>query len=186
MTGIKFFGVVHEHPELAPNKSVGESVCLSDVHIAHFGYLTETVRRGRFDRNIPLMFRDRSKYPSRTLGKLLMVRDWVHLGRYVAEQAGNRLTPDAAAHFEAALDLYRKEFLGKVHCLAMDSLQYYHEACLALGRGFDVDVAIKIGWPGGGTRDIVYRGRVASVEDLTLLVGGTSTELAAVWKEKYL
>ena len=185
-TRITWFGQVHEHPEIAINRSVGESICLSDVHIAHVGYLTETIRRRRFDRNIQLMFRDRAKYPDRMLGKLLMIRDWCHLARYEAQAAGGQLSPTAAAHYEAALEMFRKEFLGKAHTLALDGMQYYHEAVLHLGRGFDVEVVVRVGWPDGQPRDVSYRGRIASLEDLQTLLGGAAKELGGIWKEKYL
>ena len=75
---VRFFGFVHEHPETKINEGVGQSTILSDVNIAHDGYFTEEGRRGRFMRNINLMFKDRELYPERNLGKFLMIRDWVH------------------------------------------------------------------------------------------------------------
>ena len=47
------------------NEGVGSSTVLSDANIAHEGYLTETVRRGRFLRNIDLMKKDRELNPER-------------------------------------------------------------------------------------------------------------------------
>ena len=186
LTDIRFFGFVHEHPEKALNHSVGQSVVLSDVHIAHDGYLTEEVRRRRFDRNIPLMFRDRLKYPNRVLGKFLMIRDWCHLARHSMEQNGGNLTPDAVHYLEAAVETYRRNFLGMTHVMAMDGLQYYNEALQMLNRGFDVQVSVKVGGANGMPSEVNYAGRVSCAEDLTkiLLIG--ASDLTSTWKEKYL
>ncbi|NIM05539.1 MAG: hypothetical protein GTN65_07960, partial [Armatimonadetes bacterium] len=50
--GVKFFGVIHEHPEEGLNQGIQPAVVLSDVHIMHDGYVTEKVRRERFLRNL--------------------------------------------------------------------------------------------------------------------------------------
>ena len=181
-TGIRFFGVVHEHPEVAINCSVGQSVVLSDVHIAHDGYLTESIRRGRFDRNLVLMFRDRQKYPERMLGRFLMIRDWCHLARYSAQ---NGAGGDVGAYLEAAIEAYQKHFLGRTHTFALDGLQYYNEALQALGRGFDVKVSLMLAGP-NGPQQFDYAGRVASKDDLLQMVGKSTEELSAAWGGKYL
>lgn len=186
LTNIRFWGFIHEHPETAINHSVGQSVVISDVHIAHDGYLTEEIRRKRFDRNIPLMFKDRLKYPDRVLGKFLMIRDWCHLGRYQIEQAGQRMTPEACSYLEAAVEAYRKEFLGLTHIMGMDGLQYYNEALQLLNQGFEVQVALKVGGLDGQPHEVMYSGRVATKEDLEKLVLGSIQDLSGVWAGKYL
>lgn len=185
-SGIRFYGVVHEHPEVAINHSVGYSVVLSDVHISHMGYLTETVRRKRFQRNITLMFRDRAKYPDRLLGKFLMVRDWCHLARYEVERNGRQLTPQAVQYLEAAVAAYQQDFLGATHVMAADGLAYYNEALQHLNRGFEVGVTIKVGALDGAPHELVYNGRVASPEDLLKLVSSGAKELASVWDGEYI
>ena len=184
-TGIRFIGRVHEHPELGLNQSVGQSIVLSDVHIAHDGYLTESTRRKRFDRNIALMYRDRATYPDRVLGKFLMIRDWIHLARYEAEKVGG-LTPQAVQYLEAALDSYRKNFLGGTHQMAVDGLPYYNEALQILGRGFETQIVLKVGGVDGQPRELVYTGRVADRKDMETLIMGGVRDLSAVWDEEYL
>lgn len=185
-TGIRFFGKVHEHPEIGINQSVGQSIVVSDVHIAHDGYLTETGRRKRFERNIPLMMRDRAAYPDRLLGKFLMIRDWVHLARYELERSGRRMTPQAAAYLESAVSAYQKDFLGRTHMMAMDGLAYYNEALQHLGRGFETQAVLKIGGLDGMSHDFAYSGRVASQADLQTMLGGASRDLTEVWKGEYV
>ena len=184
-TGIRFWGRVHEHPETEINHSVGDTVVLFDVHIGHDGYLTESGRRKRFDRNIKLMHWDRATYPNRVLGKFLMLRDWIHLGRYEAEKH-NMLTPEAMQYLEAAVRSFQDNFLGVTHQMATDGLMYYNEALQLLGRGFEVQVVLKVGTLDGSSRELVYNGRVASRQDLEKLVGGSVKELASVWEGEYL
>ena len=184
-TGIRFWGRVHEHPEIEINHSVGDTVALFDVHIGHDGYLTESGRRKRFDRNIKLMHWDRATYPDRVLGKFLMLRDWIHLGRYEAEKH-NALTPEATQYLEAAVRSFQENFLGVTHQMATDGLMYYNEALQLLGRGFEVQVVLKIGTLDGSPRELVYNGRVATRQDLEKLVSGSVKELASVWEGEYL
>ncbi|MBI4134423.1 MAG: methyltransferase domain-containing protein, partial [Candidatus Terrybacteria bacterium] len=82
--GMKCYGLVHEHFEFGINKGIGaECFCPGDFHIHHDGYLTETIRRGRFARNLKLLECDRRKYPHRLLGIYLYeIRDNSHLANY--------------------------------------------------------------------------------------------------------
>jgi len=134
--GIKFFGVVHEHPEKSLNEGVGVSTLLSDVDIAHDGYLTETGRRKRFNRNFQLLLRDREKYPDRELGKFLIMRDWILLSRYELEMNGGKLTPQIEKNCRAVVKMYQDEFLGKKGLMSADGLQFYSEALEFLREGF--------------------------------------------------
>lgn len=185
-TNIRFWGFVHEHPEKQINHSVGQSVVVSDVHLGHDGYLTEAIRRKRFNRNIPLMFKDRLKYPDRVLGKFLMIRDWCHLGRYEIEQNGQQMVPAARAYLEAAVEAYRKDFLGLTHIMGMDGLQYYNEALQLLNKGFETQIVLKVGGLDGQPHEVQYSGRVASKEDMETLIAGSVRDLAGVWDGKYL
>lgn len=142
--GIKFYGVIHEHPETGLNESVGEATILADVDIAHDGYLTETGRRKRFDRNIGLMFKDREKYPERLLGKFLMMRDWLHLIKYTMEQLKGQVTPECVEWAEAIIATYRKDFLGQDNMFAVDGLEFYSAALAFLGRGMEYAVNIDV------------------------------------------
>lgn len=152
---IRFFGVVHEHPETELNKSVGESTIISDLEIAHDGYLTEETRRKRFERNIILIKRDREKYPERILGKFLWLRDEIHLARYELERNKRQLTPQIRAWLEDVIITYRKEFLGKPNLMGDDGLNFYSEAVRTLGRGIEYDMSLVLNWRGkpmeGGT-----------------------------------
>ncbi len=135
--GIRFFGIVHEHPETEINKGVGLATILSDTWIAHDGYLTEDVRRSRFLRNIDLVVRDRKKYPERILGHFLWLRDLIHLCRYRMEQMNGRGPDPQMLQWAAeAQRLYENRYLENPHDpMSPDALQYYSEANRILGAG---------------------------------------------------
>ena len=136
--GVKFFGAVHEHPELNINEGVGISTVLCDVEIAHGGYWTEPIRRRRFERNYPLLMKDRQKYPHRILGQFFEIRDCVHLARYLLERNGRKLNQEIVSYCQKAIDMYREHFIGKDMMVSGDAIQYYSEALKILGQGFEV------------------------------------------------
>jgi len=163
--GIRFWGMVHEHPHLPGKEAVVPVVCLADVGLAHDGYLSEERRRKKFYRNINLVKRDREKYPERTLGKYLIMRDWVHMARYILEGNGRQVTPEVVELCERAVKMYQDNFLGSGDHLEEDGLPYYTEALTILGRGFEVAWALR------ADREIdsnppVMVARFASSEDL--------------------
>lgn len=132
--GVRFFGVVHEHPEKELNKGIGRIIALSDVSIMHWGYETEAVRRKRFKRNFPLMQADRKKYPDRVLGTFLWARDLSHLIRYESEAAG-RLTPNARVYAEEIIKCWRLLVKENHVRMAKDCLPYLTHAVQTLGGG---------------------------------------------------
>lgn len=86
-TGFKFFGRVHEHPSLTSNDAPKYAMVIPDFWIDH-SYSTEALRRKKFTRNIDLMKKDREDYPDRPLGKMLWIRDLMHLAQFQLEQTG--------------------------------------------------------------------------------------------------
>jgi glycosyltransferase involved in cell wall biosynthesis/2-polyprenyl-3-methyl-5-hydroxy-6-metoxy-1,4-benzoquinol methylase len=123
--GIRFFGVVHEHPETAINKGVGKMIVPTDISIMHTGYEDEATRRKRFERNWPLMQRDRQKYPDRILGRFLWVRDLSHVIRYNYEINGY-ISPEMKNIAKQGIDMYMD--IMKINPrMTIDGLQFYSE-----------------------------------------------------------
>lgn len=135
--GMKFFGYIHEHPELGLNKGAGEVTIISDVDIAHTGYYTEPIRRKRFERNLPLLFKDRQKYPDRILGIFFEIRDRIHFCRYTLEKTGNQVSPEIAESCNEVVRLYREHFLGSNLAVSNDAINYYSDANRILQSGFE-------------------------------------------------
>lgn len=141
---LKFWGMIHEHPEIEINKSVGETTVLSDVNIAHDGYLTEAVRRERFYRNIGLMLADRKQNPHRKLGMFLMMRDWIHLAKYKMQLTKGQTDQEITGWCNETVEMYKNNFLGEDMALSSDGLLFYSEALCILGKGneysFNMDI----------------------------------------------
>lgn len=136
--GVRFFGCVHEHPETELNKGVTPAVILSDVHIVHDGYVTETIRRKRFLRNLPLLLKDRKRHPTRRLGLVFLARDYVHLARYELERTYGQMTDKARKYLERALEIHREHFRSPDDPLYSYSFPLYQSALELLGDGFDL------------------------------------------------
>jgi glycosyltransferase involved in cell wall biosynthesis len=173
----RFFGAIHEQPELALNEGLGPVIALRDVHIAHVGYLEEETRRGRFARNWPLLALDQSRYPDRLLQKYFLMRENTHLVRYTLAASGGRLDARMRARCRETIDLYRKYFLGKRPYLAREALTYYSEALTVLGEGFEAAFQVEAD-RAQATPNGVRRYRFASMEDFQAELQRVATEKA--------
>ena len=188
--GIKFFGVVHEHPETEINKGPGRACFIGDVAIMHNGYETEAIRRQRFERNLPLMIRERKENPQRALGKMLWIRDLNHLIRFDMER-GVGQPQVQRQRAEEAMALWRELVQGTEVRLAIDSLPYYSQcAQMIVGPDaiqYEVGMGAKrqnIGSLNGKGPDIV-RGVFASTADIRLLNEALEKSQLAVIEERY-
>ncbi|MEE8394798.1 MAG: methyltransferase domain-containing protein [bacterium] len=165
--GIRFYGLVHEHPELAINEGLSQVLILSDVVVAHNGYLTEAVRRRRFARNIRLMERDRAENPGRVLGRFLWMRDLALLNRYDAETNGGRISPAMRARSREGIAIWRA-LLAEDHLrMCIDGLDHYSQHTQLLGGGFDFSAAVEAAkrLNGGPPAPQTVAGHFASRED---------------------
>jgi len=132
--GIRFFGVVHEHPEIKLNEQVGRAHIIGDVDIMHTGYTTEQVRRDRFTRNCDLMRRDREKHPERTLGKYLWIRDLAQQTKYDLERGHCPFDVRLERSDEANRLFVELVEAGEIR-MAVDAMDYYSFLNVVCDRG---------------------------------------------------
>ena len=169
---MRFFGMIHEHPETGLNEGPGPVLVLPDVDIAHVGYLSEEIRRTRFMRNNPLMQMDMKKYPNRMLQKHFMLRDMGLLNMYELQQNGNRVTDQIRMRAERMVEIYREHFHGKKTYTNVDSLQYYSQALRVLGLGIEVQFSLGAVRDGQGkAANGVMQARFASPEEAERDIG---------------
>ena len=74
----RFYGVVHEQPEMEMNKGILPSLQLEDVMITHIGYQTAAQRNTKAQRNYSLLRHEisgKGPHPPRTLAWALWMRD---------------------------------------------------------------------------------------------------------------
>ncbi len=137
--GVKFYGVVHEHPCFSEDEFISKSTILHDVHIAHSGYTTEDVRKSRFYRNLPLIARDRKKYPNRTLGKFLWLRDLNLMAKCEYEQNKGIVSDSMIEKAATGVEIW-ETFLheGKHLRFIVEGLEFYSPLARMLGGdGFE-------------------------------------------------
>lgn len=149
---VRFYGMVHEHPSVNSdaNEGVGRVFVLPEVSIMHTGYSTEAIRRKRFIRNFPLMKKDREKYPDRTLGKMLWVRDLAHCIKYEMENNGNRLTPIIHEWANECIAMWRELVELKASRMAVETLPFYSEAVGVVGGWVDAAFSHDVIMSGNG------------------------------------
>lgn len=140
--GMKFYGFVHEHPELQYNEGPGKIVLCTDAAIMHVGYSTEVIRRRRFDRNFPLMIKDREKYPDRKLGNFLWVRDLAHYIKYMLERNNGTRTQEIIDYADIMINTWRKIVESGDRRLSVEGLKYYSEAVRIIGNGINYTIAL--------------------------------------------
>lgn len=162
---IRWYGMLHEHPETDLNEGPGPSIILSDVNIAHLGYLYEEDRRKRFWRNRPLLLKSIQKYPNRILNHHFVMRDNMLLCSYEAQNNGGKVSPEMRKLCDETIQIYREHFLGKGSFLNVDSLEYYSQACRILGVGAEVSFAVNVDKTNTPTPEIKQY-RFATYEDL--------------------
>lgn len=138
--GIKFYGVVHEHPEEEIGKGVEHTMVIGCSSIMHHGYPDEAARRGRFKRNLELLARDREEYPQRTLGKFLWLRDLAQMNQFEFEQTGV-VTNGMMSRSEEAVVTWR-ELVDENLRMAVESLPFYSSCVRLLGVGFEMSMSL--------------------------------------------
>lgn len=138
--GIKFYGVVHEHPELTLGEGIPHVMGIQDCTIMHYGYQDEMTRRGRFSRNIDLLVRDREKFKNRKLGKFLWIRDLAQMNQYEMEHTGV-VSSEMINRSNECIKLWR-ELVDEDLRMSIDALQYYSACVRLLGEGFEMSMSL--------------------------------------------
>lgn len=131
--GWSFHGMVHEHPSLTSDTIPKHVMVLGEnISIVHSGYLNEEVRRKRFERNWPLMQKDREKYPERVLGEFLFLRDLLHVAKFELEHNQGKITDQIRGYAEQGLAIFDRLIeMGELR-FVLESLPYVGEAARIL------------------------------------------------------
>lgn len=190
--GIQFFGHVHEHPERALNEGLGPVMLAPGIEIMHHGYTTETVRRGRFARNINLLKRDRRELPERLLGKFLWLRDLAQMCEYDAEnyrRTGQTPNSDELEYrIKEGLRIWDELMASKNVRLIQDALPYYSRLVEIKGGGFDFGFTIGASKMNGGVhleREPTIQGHFLNKAHAFALMELVSNERTADYESRY-
>lgn len=183
---IRFYGRVHEHPEIAPGEALPTAVARTEIRFAHNGYITEDKRRERYFRNLPLLMRDVEEHPDRILNKFLLIRDLVQGVGFELQQTGGQPLPDHRPRCERAIGLWR-ELLDNpkpVARMILDAMPYYTMAAEVIGNWFEANVVLNVAKAPADTK-LNIQGKFLRVEDFTTLVNRLSKEATANYDSKY-
>lgn len=142
--GLKFYGFVHEHPELKMNEGPGKTHLIDDLDIMHMGYSTENIRRKRFERNFPLMLQDQKHYPNRNLGKFLWIRDCAHYIRYALERNGGFMSNELQDIAKDGIKTWRDLLKTKDVRLILESIKFYSECVFRVIGNAGIEYIISI------------------------------------------
>lgn len=187
--GARFYGVVHEHPETELGKAITWSLVRHEMKFLHSGYVDEETRKRRFERNWPLLIRDRAKYPARTLNKFLMLRDIAQGLLWEAQQNGGSLPrsrmPRAIEGIKIMEAMVDESQQLRMIC---DSMQYYSTCVAIAGGGFEADFEVKtINQTAPDlAMSLSVKGRFHTKEFYQKVVGKVAAESTKLYEEPYL
>jgi glycosyltransferase involved in cell wall biosynthesis/2-polyprenyl-3-methyl-5-hydroxy-6-metoxy-1,4-benzoquinol methylase len=146
--GIRFYGVIHEHPESELGKAVFNSLVRPEVKFLHCGYVDEEARRKRYQRNLPLLIRDREKYPTRELNKFLWLRDIAQGMMFEQEQMGGGVAPDHIERAKEGIAIMEDLVEHSPHIrMIKDAMPYYTHCVVTSGGGFESEITVKTANP---------------------------------------
>jgi glycosyltransferase involved in cell wall biosynthesis/2-polyprenyl-3-methyl-5-hydroxy-6-metoxy-1,4-benzoquinol methylase len=187
--GVKFYGVVHEHPETEVGKSIPNATLRHDVQFLHSGYVDEETRRERFRRNLPLLHKDREKFPDRGLNRYLMLRDIAQGLAFELEQTGGNVLEGQPDRAQLGIKLF-EEMLDKndpVRSL-IEALKYYTHCVQVTGTGFDVklSMAFKSELAPDLAATLDAEGRFHSKEFFSKFITRLHEEATKQYESKYL
>ena len=185
--GARFYGVVHEHPEVEIGLSIPHTQQLHDLRLVHYGYTDENTRRGRYDRNFPLLLRDLEKYPDRPLNKFLYVRDLSQSIAFEGEQIGT-VSAGMVEKAKIVTESFNKLIDAKHLRMTLDALPYYSTAAAVLGGGFKAKIQIETDKPEimGLKGAVNVEGHFHNRKTYRRLLARISEETTAKYEERYL
>lgn len=180
--GARIYGLVHEHVELEMGKAMPQAIMRDDVQLCHSGYVTEEVRRRRYQRNMPLLVKDLALNPKRTLNKFLYMRDVAQGIAFGGGAHGSTDVEDAKRIVQMFEELIDDP--GPVSRLLIDSLNYYSLCVEILDTGFEAEVKFKTNKPplAAGT---TVKARFYNREHFFKLSNRLFKEATAQYEEKY-
>ena len=183
---IKFFGFVHEHPEIELNKGIGKTIFIGGISIMHTGYSTENVRRKRFMRNFPLMEKEMKLHPERFLSKFLFLRDLGNLMIYNIETYGDSKRLQNIEYAQTIIKLWQELLKSQKTRMVYDGLPYYSRAVEYLEKG----IKIKCNMSTGSINSNMINARpiegiFENRDILSQLIGLTIDEHYKHFEEKY-
>lgn len=125
---------LHEHAMESLNQPIDPAFQLEDVNIAHFGYITEAHRREKcYQRNLKLLMKDRLVYPDRTLGLILLQRDYLNFVSLGLEETQGQFSERIIHWLQGVCAIHRQKFQDPTDIYWKLSYALYQQALRWLG-----------------------------------------------------
>lgn len=132
--GFQAYGVIHEHFNESLNAPIDPAFQIEDVNIAHFGYITESMRREKcYQRNLKLLMKDRLVYPDRTLGLILLQRDYMNFVSLGLEETHGQFNERIIHWLQGICAIHRQKFQDPTDIYYKLSYALYQQALRWLG-----------------------------------------------------
>jgi len=186
--GIKFYGLVHEHPEIAPGKAIPRAAMRHDVKFLHNGYVDEETRRKRYIRNLPLLKKDIERYPERGLNRFLWLRDIAQGLMFEHEQTAGRVLEGQQERALEGVELWRQILEKDPLRMCIDSLRFYSHCVETLGEGLEAEISLAMAKQSAPDLacNTQFKGRFLSIDDYTKLMRKLEQEATRHYESKYL
>jgi glycosyltransferase involved in cell wall biosynthesis/2-polyprenyl-3-methyl-5-hydroxy-6-metoxy-1,4-benzoquinol methylase len=186
--GIKFYGVVHEHPETEPGKAIPRSALRYDVKFLHAGYVDEDVRRARYVRNLPLLHRDLAKYPERGLNRFLYLRDIAQGLMFEHEQTKGVIIDGQRERALEGVKLFEQIIEKDPPRMMIDCLRYYTHCVETLGEGIEADISFRVAKQTAPDLacNTQFKGRFISLDHYRKFMAKIEQEATRHYESKYL
>ena len=141
LPSIRFYGCVHEQPQMGDaNTDITPALQIADTQIAHYGYRTERIRRGKADRNYPLMLRSRERFPTRELNWVIELRECVIRANDLVSRT-RTMSPEAAGLYAQACRIYEAKFSDPAHKYHQIARAFYEDALQHHDECWEVEYA---------------------------------------------
>ena len=140
--GIRFYGKVHEHPEIEMNEGIPPTLVQHKIAIAHMSYRNEGNRFARFQRNLKLMAIDRKENPNRILGKFLWLRDLAQMNARESQATEGRISPAMMKRYEEGCKAWNELLETEHRRIQRDALEFYSMLLTTVAEGFVATVAL--------------------------------------------
>lgn len=189
--GIRWFGMIHEHPEKKLNEGPGPTIGLSDVHVAHVGYLKEEIRKARFFRNNPLLGLDVAKYPKRNIQKYFLTRDWMLEVNHILSQTGGVPNDRVKQLCLMVVEVWRKHLRCAPTQYSSDPIEWYNAANDVLAQ-MGVAPGVVVKWGFESSKGVLNGGapplkmvRFATIEDAEIEIAHRLKESLQPHKQEW-
>jgi 2-polyprenyl-3-methyl-5-hydroxy-6-metoxy-1,4-benzoquinol methylase/glycosyltransferase involved in cell wall biosynthesis len=178
---VRFYGVVHEQPELPMNDGILPALLTEKIDILHRGYANDMVRNYKMKiRNMPLLQKElagQGTHPPRELAYVFAIREYINIASFRMEELRGRVDSEVVRLLTIAVNIYHTKGFSnpkdKHHEVAYP---LYQQAMEWLAGSGAVGHAVQVVWSFAAGQGQVKAARpekmwVRTVEEAHAIIG---------------